>query len=76
MDRPRLDNDIIIAYDDDYFGVIYEHLRCNEWEYFYYSEDEECHILREIKTRHTHYLKNLKWWAYFDDVCKKYEENA
>jgi hypothetical protein len=77
MDAPKLDRDIIIAYEEeihDKMITVYEVINSDEWSYYYYSDSSQCHILKARgswgKTRP---LYRLKWWAYFDDVCKKYE---
>jgi hypothetical protein len=77
MDAPKLDRDIVIAYEEeihDKMITVYEVINSDEWSYSYYSDYSQCHILKARGLRgKTRPLYRLKWWAYFDDVCKKYE---
>ena len=76
MDAPKLDRDIVIAYEEeihDKMITVYELIKSNEWSYYYYSDSSQCYVLKARHSWKTRLLYRLKWWAYFDDVCKKYE---
>ena len=49
MDAPKLDRDIVIAYEEEINGkmiTVYEVINSDEWSYYYYSDSSQCHILK------------------------------
>ena len=74
-DAPHFARDSVIAYDDG-GKIAYELFKASDWQYFYYSDDRDCHIIRRTGHRKSNRELKIVWWAYFDDMCKKFSENA
>lgn len=74
-DVPYFERDTVIAYDDD-GEITCELFKASDWEYFYYSEDRGCHVIRRTGRRKSNRSLKIVWWAYFDDMCKKFSEKT
>ena len=73
MEHPDFSKCIVVCHED-YYGVKYEYFDAGEWGYYYTTEEGSVIIYRCTGkySKETRELK-IKWWAYFDDICKKYE---
>ena len=72
---PHFEKDTVIAYNDGE-EIVYELFKASDWQYFYSSDDRDCHIIRRTGHRKSNRELKIVWWAYFDDMCKKFSENA
>lgn len=75
METPDFDKTIVICHEEKYYGLKYEYFDAGDWSYYYTTEDGNVIIYRRNPQSYSKETRELdiKWWAYFEDICKNYE---